>query len=374
MQLLLCAEQPGRVVRHHAGLHVPGQKGGGVFLAAGHGGAVCHGNAGLFGLRQFRRGQLGAGCVRRSRGLQGHPTQRRGIAGAVCLRGGSGANELVVAMFWAQDFRASMMLRFWDGLRAEIEKTARPVRLVIYPYVNDHLKESEALTSGANCHAAIICNASYADLQFLEDTQLPIPVVLYNRVCNGYCSVNVDDLKMGALAARAFADQGCKTAAVLTSSPVFEGMENRMHGFRLEGEHHGLTILANRYCENSIRGGYEAVSHRLRHEWKQQVPDAVFCGSSAIAHGALRAFCEAGYIGEKLPRLIAVGNGPEEMDAFSIPSLSVVYLPMEDMARECIQLVLGQLDGRIATAESRLLPIEYVPRESCGPLTEDAAQ
>lgn len=38
------------------------------------------------------------------------------------LRGGSGANELVVAMFWAQDFRASMMFRFWDGLRAEIEK------------------------------------------------------------------------------------------------------------------------------------------------------------------------------------------------------------------------------------------------------------
>lgn len=76
--------------------------------------------------------------------------------------------------------------------------------------------------------------------------------------------------------------------------------------------------------------------------------------------------CEAGYIGEKLPRLIAVGNGPEEMDAFSIPSLSVVYLPMEDMARECIQLVLGQLDGRIATAESRLLPIEYVPRRAAG--------
>ena len=38
------------------------------------------------------------------------------------LRGGSGANELVVAMFWAQDFRASMMFRFWDGLRAEIRK------------------------------------------------------------------------------------------------------------------------------------------------------------------------------------------------------------------------------------------------------------
>ena len=52
----------------------------------------------------------------------------------------------------------------------------------------------------------------------------------------------------------------------------------------------------------------------------------------------------------------------------------MVYLPMEDMARECIQLVLGQLDGQIVTPESRLLPIEYGPRESCGPLTEYAAQ
>lgn len=290
------------------------------------------------------------------------------------LRGGSGADELVVAMFWAQDFRASMMLRFWDGLRAEIERTTRPVRLVIYPYVNDHLKECETLTSGANCHAAIICNASYADLQFLEDTQLPIPVVLYNRLCRGYCGVTVDDLKMGALAARAFVDQGCHTATALTSIPIFEGMEERIHGFRLEGEHHGLNILSGRYCENSVKGGYEAVTHRLQREWSEERPDGIFCGSSMIAHGALRAFYEAGLTGEKLPKLIAVGNGQEEFDACSIPSLSVVHLPMEQLACSCIQLTLGLLDGAITTPENRTLPIEYIPRESCGPLAEEAAQ
>lgn len=46
------------------------------------------------------------------------------------LRGGTSANELVVAMFWAQDFRASMMVRFWDGLRAEIEHCDRPVPIL----------------------------------------------------------------------------------------------------------------------------------------------------------------------------------------------------------------------------------------------------
>ena len=100
------------------------------------------------------------------------------------LRGGSGANELVVAMFWAQDFRASMMLRFWDGLRAEIEKTARPVRLVIYPYVNDHLKESEALTSGANCHAAIIFRSSKLTLQY------PLQTRLYSTTGIGSCGMS----------------------------------------------------------------------------------------------------------------------------------------------------------------------------------------
>ena len=77
-------------------------------------------------------------------------------------------------------------------------------------------------------------------------------------------------------------------------------------------------------------------------------------------------FFEAGYISEKLPRLIAVGNGPEESDAFSIPSLSVVYLPMEDMARECIQLVLGQLDGQIVTPESGCCRSSIFPGRAVG--------
>ena len=286
------------------------------------------------------------------------------------LRGG-GANELIVAMFWAQDFRASMMVRFWDGLRDEIEKSGRPVRLVIYPYINDHLKECSALTNGANCHAAIICNASYADLQFLEDTQLPIPVVLYNRQCKGYCSVNVDDVKMGALAAKVFIDNGCKTASVLTGQPVFEGMEDRIHGFRLEAGHHDLQVTLSRYCENSVRGGYEAVTHRLSREWNETCPDAIFCGSSAIAHGAIRAFYKAGISGDQLPKLIAVGNGAEETDEYAVPSLSVVHLPMDQMARECFQLALDLLDGKITNPESRLLPVEYIARESCGGLSEE---
>lgn len=285
------------------------------------------------------------------------------------LRGGAGAEELQVAVFWAQDFRATMLARFLEGLRQEIARQARPVRLVVYPYQNDGLKDMAALTSASDCHAAIICNASRADLQFLEDTQLAIPVVLYNRSCAGYTGVTVDDAEMGALAARAFADQGCRRAVILTGPPAFEGMEVRVQGFVLEGSRHGLAVTETRYCENSLTGGYEAVRRRMRQDWGKELPHAVFCGSAMIAHGALRAFWEAGLPPEAQPKVIAIGNGNEDQDAFSIPSLSVIQLPMEEMAAACLQQLLEIAPpASRAASGSRLIPVTYLPRESCGPL------
>ena len=282
------------------------------------------------------------------------------------LRAGAGADELRIAMLWAEDFRASMMVRFWDGLRSALLRLDRRVRLVIYPYTNDHLCDVHALTSASDCHAAIICNASNADLAFLRSTQLAVPVVLYNRICQGYCSVNVDDAQMGALAARALCDQNCRRGLVLTSAPVFDGMDLRVQSFLLEGSHHGLDSTVAEYCQNSVRGGYDA-AYRL---WADPAarPDGLFCGSSRIAHGVLRAFRDLGLDMPQMPRVVAIGNSSPDFDELSVPSLSVVYLPMEDMARECLGLLLDCMDGNLEKPESRMLEVRYISRESCGPL------
>ena len=122
-----------------------------------------------------------------------------------------------------------------------------------------------------------------------------IPAVLYNRVCPGYTSVNGDDAHMGALAAKAFSDQGCHRAMVLTSPPVFEGMEVRVQGFVLEGAAHGLeTIGAPFIATTALRAGIRPRAAVCGKKTECGVPDAVFCGSSMIAHGAMRAMWESG--------------------------------------------------------------------------------
>ena len=290
------------------------------------------------------------------------------------LRGGIGSDELQIVMFWAEDFRAGMMVRFWDGLRQTLETEKRRIRLTIIPYKNGSLCQIRSLTETGTFHAGIICNASNEDLAFMQNTQLSIPVVLYNRTCEGYCSVNVDDSRMGTLAAQALLKRGCRTAAVLTGPAVFDGMTIRTRGFLNEFEVRGLPAPDVILCRNGISGGYERTRELLAYAAEHSessggaepaLPDGILCGSSMIAHGVLRAFFEAGLTPETMPRIIAIGNGMEEQDRYSTPSLSVIRMPMEDMARACLQLLLALMEGRAEPGERVLLDTEYIRRESC---------
>lgn len=279
------------------------------------------------------------------------------------LRGGIGTDELQIVMFWAEDFRAGMMVRFWDGLRQTLESEERRIRLTIIPYKNGSLCQMQSLTETGTFHAGIICNASNEDLAFMQNTQLSIPVVLYNRTCEGYCSVNVDDSRMGALAAQALLKRGCRTAAVLTGPAVFDGMTIRTRGFLEAFEALGLPSPNVMLCRNGISGGYERTRELLT--YAEELPDGILCGSSMIAHGVLRAFFEAGLTPETMPKIIAIGNGMEEQDRYSTPSLSVIRMPMEDMARACLQLLLALMEGKAGPGERVLLETEYIRRESC---------
>lgn len=285
------------------------------------------------------------------------------------LRSGAadGQELLTVAVFWAEDFRAGMMVRFLRGLRKGIETGSRRVRLLLYTYTNGQLCSEAALQTRSACHAAIVCNASAADQCFLESARLPLPIVLYNRYSHQYGTVNVNDYRMGQLAALALADNGCKRAAVLTSAPVYPGMERRTLGFAETCRQRGIALLGLGECDNSLSGGYHALISRE----PDSLPDGIFCGSDNIALGALRALWERRIRVPEQMRIVSIGNGDRENEEYAIPSLSVVALPMEQMASECLSLLLETVADPQKACESRELAVSYIERESCGGIRTD---
>ena len=60
--------------------------------------------------------------------------------------------------------------------------------MLIHPYTCGRLREERSLISLSMFNAAIICNASEEDLAWLEQAKPLLPIVLYNRHSEGYCT------------------------------------------------------------------------------------------------------------------------------------------------------------------------------------------
>lgn len=290
---------------------------------------------------------------------------------ARALRDHGNQGMFLIALFWSQDFRAPMMLRFLKGLREYLDHQGaenpqkKNIKFVINFYDNDKLCEEPGLKSLSYYHSAIICNASAKDIDFLESTEAPIPIVLYNRKSRKYHSVVVDDTHFGEIAARAFASHGKTSAQIITSKAAFPGMEIRRAVFCRQAEALGLKVHDTVICENSMTGGYQAA---LKLSEQSALPECLFCGSDAIALGALRAFHEKKISIPEQIEVIAVGNGDKEQEIYAVPSLSVVRLPMEKMAALCLERLLEIQTNPFFVPRQELLDLKYVPRESCGPL------
>ena len=272
------------------------------------------------------------------------------------------SDSLVIAVFWASDFRAPMMVRFLHGLREAIFTCREKCEIVIHPYENDKLCY---LTQAFEmCHAAIICNASQKDMDFLESYTFPVPIVLYNRNSQKFCTVNVNDYLLGAIPARIFAGRHHKNAVLLNSESVFPGMKVRTDSFLDEAGKAGLSV-EQLDQENSMAGGFLGGEEVCR---LNPLPDCLFCVSDAMAIGALRALFKERISVPDQMEIISIGNGDRELEEYACVSLSVVPLPMEKMAAACLKLALDLLSGRVEPPCSIELPIIYQKRESCGGL------
>lgn len=282
-------------------------------------------------------------------------------AQAKVLRGGSSTNA-VITLFWVTDTRLHILSRFLDGLQSALLENKYACELQIKPYKANRLHEALNQRTLLGSNGIIICNPSEIDMAYLEKTQLHIPSVLYNRYSHRYATVNMDDKTIGSLPARIFAKHGKKRPALLKAPATFNGMNIRTNVFEYEASQAGMEPPVSVQVNDSMRGGYEGA---LKLCGIHPFPDCLFCTSDPIAIGALKAFYHNRIEVPKQIEIISVGNGNIEHQEFSVPSLSVIQLPMERMAAACLKIVYEKLTAYEPDINSHKFPVEYVARESC---------
>lgn len=263
------------------------------------------------------------------------------------------------ASFWAGEFRVPT-LQFLRGVQSVMDTSPHKCELMIHPYQRGHLADNIARLS--LCHAAIICNATPADIAALEKARLPVPVVLHSRHSDVLPCVNVNYTAAGEMVAGVFKNHRLQNAVLCATASPFSGASDCETAFFHHVLQSGMTVRRIE-VEHTMRGGYEA---SLRIAQMNPRPDCVFFLSDVLALGALRGFHETGVQIPQDLKLISLGSYDADMEEHVVPSLSVVRLPMEEMGAAAFTKALNLLTG---VREERItqLPLRYVARESCGP-------
>lgn len=241
-----------------------------------------------------------------------------------------------IALFWTTDFRDVMLAQFLRGLQQQVNEKMLDYDIVIFPYENGQLYKEESLTKVSNFHGAIIANANQEDIEFLASQSPVMPIILYNRHLPNYSCVYVDDKTISQKVVDML--EGTKKVSLLTTAPAFEGMTIRDQGLidLLDTRFHKQYIAKS----NSTKAGYEIAA-----SIDFQAIDTICCSSDMLALGLMH-YCFENQI--KIPedlQILAIGNGLSSIDEYLNPSLSVVQIPLKEMAQECIALLSQQFQS-----------------------------
>lgn len=281
------------------------------------------------------------------------------------LRQTAGTSKPLVAVFWPIDSNPVLLGRFFLGLQQVEAFSNHQVEISALPYERGHLEAYATAFSRNFYSGAILMGLFDEDIRFLENADIGIPIVLFNRMVSNYSFVCIDNFDAGQMAAALFAARGHKNVAVIGPEVSSRAMKMRISGFLAGASEHQLHICDSwRVVAPLVYDGGAAAMHELlRNDAKGEVT-AVFFMESIQCVGALHVLHEEGISVPGQMELLSFGDNPQ--DAYLSPALTSIRMPVEDMSRDCLRILLQSFGNPDRVFLKEVHPINFVFRESCG--------
>lgn len=292
--------------------------------------------------------------------LQYHPN-----VAAKRLRG-KNENLPIIALYWPDGFRINYMARFIRGILTRVRICGYHCELAIQTYKSGELEDhSDAICSG-NYSAAIISGTTAADIRFLEQTRLPVSVVLINRDSAYYHSVSCNNYKLAEDCAHLFAQSGHRDIAMLSATPNHLSTDIRSALFINAADKYGLVIKNAFYTQttDSIRDAVAAAEQYLA---LKERPHAIYCDSDYIALGFAKACNQAGLSTPKDYEIISVGMLDPDFTEYSTPSITTASIPVEAIAADSIDIAMESLKSKQQAPVKHIHDVDILYRDSFHP-------
>jgi DNA-binding LacI/PurR family transcriptional regulator len=234
-----------------------------------------------------------------------------------------------------------------------------------------HSKADEAIALKAvletrHCDAIVLLGDMRDEPKFLEDlraSQTPIIALWHGTELEGVPTVNIDNRAGMVAAINHLIDLGHRRIAFIGGRPLGDIRERRT-AFYEHLEESGIAV-AEEYVQNVINdpaGGDAALRTLVALD---SPPTAVVCSTDHLATGVLHAAAD---LGLAVPRdLSVVGFDDIPMASFTVPSLTTVHMPVDEMTALAARLAMDEPEGGASRGvESFVVTPSLVVRESTG--------
>jgi DNA-binding LacI/PurR family transcriptional regulator len=249
-----------------------------------------------------------------------------------------------------------------EGITKALARTEIQLVLLIAQQVGDTARLLRFLRAG-HVDGALVMSHHREDELPAELARTGLPFVFGGRPLDPggleVPYVDADNVGGGRVAAEHLLRRGGRVIATVAGPSDMPAGVDRLTGWRDVMARAGRPVDLVEHGDFSAESGAVAMARLLQ---RRPEVDAVFVASDLMATGALRMIHERG---RRVPDDIAVIGFDDSMLArTTIPSLTTVRQPAEDMGRRMAELLLEQLAGAPPQVVGEILPTELVVRAS----------
>lgn len=269
----------------------------------------------------------------------------------------------VIALYWPLDFRTGILSSFLNSFQKEIERIHFNCGLMVQTYKADELERYDTAILKNGYNGLIVGACTQKDLEHLEAIHPQMPVILINRDSEEFSTVGTDNEEIGLMAAEAFRKRGCKELAVFSSGEKFFASQKRNQNFIHNCEEAGIKIPKEFIFEGNSTAvdGYEIGERFCKIDNR---PHFIYCDADIVSYGALNAFHKNGLRIPEDVEILTVGMLEEEVSEYSVPSLSSVQMPNDEIGAAVIDLMQKAVEHKASRPEHIKVRSRLIYRES----------
>lgn len=219
----------------------------------------------------------------------------------------------------------------------------------------------------SNGASGILMTPPFAEMfersEMLAEIGIPVAAVAPGRPLENILTARVDDRAAAAAMVDRLIALGHRRIAFVAGPEAHSSAQARAEGYRDALRTHGIAI--DPYLIVTGTYGFDSSLAPIRPLLAAaDPPSAIFASNDNMAAAAIVV---ANQLGLAVPTMLAVaGFDDTEVASLVWPALTTIRQPIEEMARECMTMLIGRIEGRIV-ADDRVFPYELIERGSTAP-------